>query len=65
MADIAIVVAANKAGLTAVAGSADLTIIEGTEQPFTGLETYSIPLLSSVGVIRTDRGGWIAFAKVN
>ena len=65
MTEIAIVVAENKTALSAVAGLANLTIIAGTEQPFSGLETYSVPLLSGVGVIRTDRPGWIAFARVD
>lgn len=64
MSDIAIVVAETEAGLNAVASSSGLTLIEGTAQPFTGLETYSVPNLSSVGIIHTGKNGWIAFAMI-
>lgn len=64
MSDIAIVVAETEAGLDAVAAISGLTVIDGTAQAFTGLETYSVSTLSSVGVIRTGKDGWIALAMM-
>jgi hypothetical protein len=60
---VAILIAATKGGLQAVANaSGGLEIIEGTVQPFDGLETFSDPPLTSAGVIGTNKRGWIALA---
>lgn len=64
MNDIAIILAATKGGLAAVADAAgDLQIIAGTVQAFDAVETYSDPKLTPAGSISGDKPGWIALAR--
>lgn len=64
METIAIVIAEDEPGLMAMAHASGLTVIDETVRAFDGLETFSYPTLSSVGVIRTGKRGWIALAMV-
>lgn len=60
MADLAVIVASTQGGLYAVAQDGGLQLVEGTEQPFETLTTYSDPRSTKAGVIHYEGGGWVA-----
>jgi hypothetical protein len=62
MTDIVLVVAQTLGGLQAVADSNSLQLLPGTARQFSGLETFSEPVMTSVGILRTGKSGFIAFA---
>lgn len=64
MAEITILVAETKGGLSAVATEAGgLKIIPGTVQELDGIETYTDVPMTPVGRIATGKHGWIALAR--
>lgn len=60
---IAIILAKTQGGLQAVATEARLNLIDGTEQEFSNLTTYSDPLMTAAGAVDTAEDGWIALAE--